>query len=129
MNKWKGKVALVSGASTGIGANISKALANSGLTVIGLGRRVEAIQVCLTFSICIFSIFNLKFSQFNFECRLLQELSNQVQNGKIIAKKCDVTNEDEVLAIFKWIKDKFGHLDVFVNNAGVIKSNLLLGNY
>ncbi|XP_031628322.1 farnesol dehydrogenase [Contarinia nasturtii] len=98
MDKWKGKVALVSGSSTGIGANITKALANSGLTVIGLGRRVEAIQ----------------------------DLTNQIQSGKIIAKKCDVTNETEVLEVFKWIKDTFGHLNVFVNNAGVIKSDLLL---
>lgn len=45
MEKWKGKVALVTGASVGIGANITKALANSGMTVIGLGRRVDAIQV------------------------------------------------------------------------------------
>lgn len=45
MDKWKGKVALVTGASAGIGANITKALANSGMTVIGVGRRVDAIQV------------------------------------------------------------------------------------
>lgn len=48
--------------------------------------------------------------------------------GKIIPKKCDVTNEAEVLSVFKWVKDKFGHLDVFINNAGVIKSDMLLGN-
>lgn len=45
MDKWRGKVALVTGSSVGIGASITKALANSGMTVIGLGRRVEAIQV------------------------------------------------------------------------------------
>lgn len=45
MDKWKGKVALVTGSSVGIGANITKALANSGMIVIGLGRRVDAIQV------------------------------------------------------------------------------------
>lgn len=45
MDKWKGKVALVTGASVGIGANITKALANSGMIVIGLSRRVDAIEV------------------------------------------------------------------------------------
>lgn len=45
MDKWKGKVALVTGASSGIGANIAQALANSGMTVIGLARRLDAIQV------------------------------------------------------------------------------------
>lgn len=45
MEKWRGKVALVTGSSSGIGASITKALANSGMIVIGLGRRVDAIQV------------------------------------------------------------------------------------
>lgn len=59
-----------------------------------------------------------------------QNLAKQVTNtdgGKIIAKKCDVTNEPEVLSVFAWIKENFDHLDVFVNNAGIIKSDLLLG--
>lgn len=46
MEKWKGKIALVTGASAGIGANITLTLANFGMTVIGLGRRDNAIQVC-----------------------------------------------------------------------------------
>lgn len=41
-------MALVTGASVGIGANLTKALANSGMTVVGLGRRVDAIQVKYT---------------------------------------------------------------------------------
>lgn len=48
-------------------------------------------------------------------------------NGTIIAKKCDVTDESEVLSVFEWIKLKYGHLDVFVNNAGVMKPDFLLG--
>lgn len=46
MDKWHGKVACVSGSSAGIGADITKALADAGMTVIGLGRRIEPIQVC-----------------------------------------------------------------------------------
>lgn len=46
MDKWKGKVACVSGASAGIGASITKALADAGMTVIGLARRIEPIEVC-----------------------------------------------------------------------------------
>lgn len=48
MNKWIGKVALVTGSSAGIGANLTKALANAGMIVIGLGRRVDAIEVGLS---------------------------------------------------------------------------------
>lgn len=46
MDKWKGKVAFVTGASMGIGAHITKALADAGMTVIGCSRRIEQIQVC-----------------------------------------------------------------------------------
>lgn len=50
-----------------------------------------------------------------------------MKSGKIIPMKCDVTNETDVLSIFQWIKENFGHLDVFVNNAGVMKSDFMLG--
>lgn len=45
MDQWRGKVAAVTGASSGIGAQVSVALANAGLIVIGLARREERIQV------------------------------------------------------------------------------------
>lgn len=66
---------------------------------------------------------------YTFSCA--KDLAKQVTNtsgGKIIAKKCDVTNEAEVLSIFAWIKQTFNRLDVFVNNAGIIRSDLLLGS-
>lgn len=72
--------------------------------------------------------FNSKFRNFRIDLvRVFQALANQVQTGQIIPKKCDVTNEAEVLSIFQWVKENFGHLDVFVNNAGVIKSDFMLG--
>lgn len=57
MEKWKGKVAIVTGASVGIGANLTIALANAGLIVIGAARRAEAIEVRIFFSLNLFSPF------------------------------------------------------------------------
>lgn len=45
MERWIGKVAVVTGASAGIGAAIAVALANSGMIVIGLARRDNRVEV------------------------------------------------------------------------------------
>ncbi|CRK95666.1 CLUMA_CG009124, isoform A, partial [Clunio marinus] len=91
----------VTGASRGIGAEICLELANHGFIVIGLARGINKIQ----------------------------ELSKRIENdkhGKIIARKCNVENENEILESFQWIKQSFGKLDIFVNNAGVMMPDLTL---
>lgn len=45
MEKWQGKLAIVTGASAGIGKSILEKLAKAGVNVIGLARRVEKIEV------------------------------------------------------------------------------------
>lgn len=45
MERWKGKVAVVTGASSGIGAALCLELVRSDVTVIGLARRVNKIEV------------------------------------------------------------------------------------
>ncbi len=94
MSKLSGKVAIVTGASKGIGAAIAKSLAASGASVVvnyssskeGADKIVEAITAA---------------------------------GGKAVAVKGNVSKADEAKAIVEGAIKAFGHLDVLVNNAGV----------
>lgn len=93
MEKWIGKIVVVTGASAGIGASIIKDMANAGLIVVGLARRIEMVEEI---------------------AKTLNENS-----GKIHAYKCDVSNLESVKEAFKWIESKFGSISILINNAGV----------
>jgi len=106
MEKWTGRVALVTGASAGIGKAIAIALVNAGMKVVGCARRVEKIE----------------------------EMSANLSNakGKLYAYKCDMEKESEIEAMFAWIEEhkELGCVDVCINNAGMSTSESLLeGNY
>jgi glucose 1-dehydrogenase len=90
------QVALVTGASSGIGAGVAKALAAEGATVIvnyasssaGADQTVREIKA---------------------------------NGGNAIAIKADVSQEDQVQAMFRQVIDQFGTLHILVNNAGLQK--------
>ncbi len=92
MNKNKGKVAIVTGATGGIGFEVAKRLGKDGYTVVLNGIR-DDIGV-----------------------KKVEELTKE----GISAEYCgfDVTNEDAVTTNIKTIGDKYGRIDVLVNNAG-----------
>ncbi|KAK4874250.1 hypothetical protein RN001_013610 [Aquatica leii] len=100
ISRWKGKVAVVTGASAGIGAAISKRLVEAGLIVVGLARRKEKIE---------------KLS------RSLKE-----HGGKLISVKVDITVENDVIQAFKWIKDNLGPVCILINNAGILRFTTLV---
>lgn len=101
MERWSGKLAVVTGASAGIGAGICIELVKSGMIVVGLARREERIESLKT------------------------EIPNELRKN-LHALKCDVSKEEEIIQVFKHIDDQFGGVSVLVNNAGVsIRSSLL----
>ncbi|XP_026466228.1 farnesol dehydrogenase-like [Ctenocephalides felis] len=100
MERWRGKVAVVTGASAGIGEAITKDLVEAGLTVVGLARRKEKME----------------------ENAQSMNLKN---GGKFYARKCDVSKEQDILDTFSWIKENLGGVDVLVNNAGIVRMNML----
>ncbi|HEX5234576.1 MAG TPA: glucose 1-dehydrogenase [Silvibacterium sp.] len=96
MSKLKGKVAVVTGASKGIGAGIAKALAAEGAAVV----------------------VNYASSKEGAEKVVSEIVSN---GGNAIAVQGDVAKAGDVQRIFAEAKKAFGQLDVLVNNAGVYR--------
>ncbi len=96
MGKLEGKVAIVTGASKGIGAGIAKALAAEGASVV----------------------VNYASSREGAE-RVVSEIASK--GGKAVAVHGDVAVAADVKRIFAETKSAFGRLDVLVNNAGVYK--------
>ncbi|XP_071945601.1 dehydrogenase/reductase SDR family member 11-like [Antedon mediterranea] len=95
-DRWNGRVALVTGASEGIGAAIAKKLVKHGMKVVGCANNgVDKVKA------------------------IAEELKSQNSPGLLHPVKCDVSKEDEILAMFAEIKEKFGGVDVCVNNAGI----------
>jgi 3-oxoacyl-[acyl-carrier protein] reductase len=94
MSDLKGKVAVVTGASKGIGAGIAKSFAAAGASVV----------------------VNYASSKKGAE-RVVNEIT--ASGGKAIAVQGDVAKADDVKRIFAETKKKYGKLDILVNNAGV----------
>ncbi|XP_059186925.1 dehydrogenase/reductase SDR family member 11-like [Centropristis striata] len=105
MDRWRGRVALVTGASVGIGAAIAKELVRYGMKVVGCARDVEKIQ------------------------KLAAECQSAGHSGVLLPFKCDLNNEEEILSMFAAIKAQHQGVDVCINNAGLAHpESLLNGN-
>jgi 3-oxoacyl-[acyl-carrier protein] reductase len=97
----KGRVALVTGASRGIGRAIALKLARHGAAVI----------------------VNYRGSH-----QSAQEVVREIEafGGEAVALGADVSNGEEVKKMIAEIKERFGRLDILVNNAGINEDSLLL---
>lgn len=96
-----GKVAVVSGASSGLGQQMALALARQGATLAILARRVERLA--------------------EFEPKLREAGAKDV-----LAMRCDVTSTDDVNKVASEVEEKFGRVDILVNCAGASKDKGVL---
>ena len=94
--KLQGQIAIITGASSGIGAGVSKALAAAGATVI-VNYPVAVTKVVADL--------------------VLKEITDAGGTG--ITYACDVSKEDQVIKMFADTVAQFGTIDILVNNAGL----------
>jgi NADP-dependent 3-hydroxy acid dehydrogenase YdfG len=94
MVKLDGKVAVITGASSGIGEATVRALAAEGAVVVAGARRKERLD------------------------GLADEVT--LGGGKAIAVECDVTDEVQAHGLVRRAVEEFGRIDILVNNAGVM---------
>lgn len=100
MDRWQDKVAVVTGASAGIGKQICEHLVAFGLKVVGIARRSS----------------------------LIEENAKKLQGGKgkLYAVQADISKEEDILKAFQWITQNVGPVSILINNAGIFRSNGLL---
>jgi 3-oxoacyl-[acyl-carrier protein] reductase len=101
MFRLKDKVALVTGASQGIGRDTALALAEAGAKVAVAARNEEKLAA------------------------LVNEIVGR-EAGQALAVKMDVADVEQVKAGFKAVLEKFGRLDILVNNAAITRDGLAM---
>ncbi|WP_103670408.1 SDR family oxidoreductase [Pseudanabaena sp. BC1403] len=95
----KDKVVIITGASSGIGEATARLLAKNGAKVILGARRIDRLEA------------------------IVKDI--HAEGGIAECQTLDVTQRKQLEAIAKFAKDKFGHVDVLINNAGVMPLSTL----
>lgn len=94
MSGVKGKVVVITGASSGIGEATSRLLAGLGAHIIMGARRIERLEA------------------------LASDI--HAEGGSVVYQQLDVTDFDQMQSIIHLAKSRFGHVDVVLNNAGIM---------
>ena len=100
MFDYKGRVVVITGASSGLGMQMAKGFAHQGATLVLMARRLDRLEA------------------------FAKELENMGIDAYPV--KCDVTSVTEVNAAAKAVEEKYGKVDVLVNCAGSAKNNGVL---
>uniref|UniRef100_A0A146L4R3 Dehydrogenase/reductase SDR family member 11 n=1 Tax=Lygus hesperus TaxID=30085 RepID=A0A146L4R3_LYGHE len=94
MDDWKGRVALVTGANSGIGLGVTKHLLGLGLHVVAIDRNTDEL--------------------------LNVRSKNEAVNGPTLHPlQMDLSNDEDVVRAFQWVENNMESLDLLVNNAGL----------
>ena len=113
------KVAIVTGAGSGIGRAVSLALLGAGYKVVLTGRRLEPLEETVRLaqqaSLSALASDNSPFDAKGAEA--LNQVTSKITESALV-QSCDVTQEAEVAALFEQAKERFGRIDVLFNNAG-----------
>jgi NAD(P)-dependent dehydrogenase (short-subunit alcohol dehydrogenase family) len=91
-----GRVAVVTGAANGLGAGITRVLAEEGALLVMAGRDVAALEAHAS------------------------RLRDMFSHTEALPQRCDVTSEEDVDALAAFTLREFGRIDILVNTAGVI---------
>ncbi|MBB6428569.1 3-oxoacyl-[acyl-carrier-protein] reductase [Algisphaera agarilytica] len=94
------RVAIVTGASRGIGAAIAKALAADGKHVVCVARNAEKLEAV--------------------------KAEIEAAGGAASVKTCDISDSQSIIDLIEGVAEEHGRLDILVNNAGITKDNLLM---
>ncbi len=95
MAKLDSKVAVITGASSGIGEATAEALAAEGASVVVAARREDRLS------------------------DLVERINGN--GGKALPVECDVTDEEQAHGLIQKARDEYGRVDILVNNAGVMQ--------
>ncbi|MEM3065423.1 MAG: SDR family oxidoreductase [Candidatus Nitrosotenuis sp.] len=89
----KNKIAIITGASSDIGADMSRRFVEEGATVIMLGRNIKSLE---------------------------KARSNIKNKDAAVTMTCDINDDAQTLSVVEQVVDKYGRIDILVNNAAKI---------
>ena len=98
MNRLKGKIAVITGGNSGVGAATAKLFAAEGATVVITARREAA----------------------------LKEVADEITaaGGEVYAVSTDISKPEDPEMLMQKVMDKYGKIDILVNNAGILEQGL-----